>query len=425
MKDALEKKPPLVENPPVPKNLIKSSIHIKDCDGESLFVKINCGAEEIFGFEDEDEKKHPYIDEHILAAMNKLSKNGCLPVHVEDNARTPTGSDIRGRLAPDHEAGQRDKWWKDQGIVSGVYHFACWAMKGRKADVWGPSGPWNQQLSSDIWGKGPAKFGFRLRFLMDIAPVQQIMSLWFEAIDPAQYKEYRDHVDLMCKDDTGMEGIRFAQNHSFLGVALNRNLEVANHRDSGDVPDGYVGMMCCGRFTGGELSLPDFGFRCQFLPGDVVLFRSALLQHFVQAAVGQRSSLVFFSHSSLRNRCQNAKYMKDDEYEAAMEKKIEVMKVKEQRENKMKEYKNLDPYPTVAADLKSAQMKHAKARKTRFVKYAKQKFKEGTMTKEDLKQVEQTPVPLFYELNLIEMARHAKGCYPFAPMGCSKRRKAD
>jgi hypothetical protein len=143
-------------------------------------------------------------------------------------------------------------------------------------------------LSSDVFGKVPAEFGFRLRFLSDLALVQEIMSLWFETIGTKQYKEYKSHViDLMCTEDTGMEAIRLSQNHSFLGIATIRNLEAHNHRDFGDELDGWVGMTWCGRLGGRELCLPELGFRCTFLPGDIVFFRSALLQHFVLAAVGK------------------------------------------------------------------------------------------------------------------------------------------
>lgn len=117
----------------------------------------------------------------------------------------------------------------------------------------------------------------------------------------------------MCKDDTGMAAIRFSQNHSFMGLAALRNVQVHNHKDAGDVRDGWVGMTPCGRFGGGKLCLPDLGIQCTFLPGDLVYFRSAVLQHFVRAAIGERASVVFFSHSGVRARSQNARFIRDEE----------------------------------------------------------------------------------------------------------------
>jgi len=52
--------------------------------------------------------------------------------------------------------------------------------------------------------------------------------------------------------------------------------------------------------------------KLRFLPGDVVFFRSCVLQHFIRATVGERSSLVFFSHSSPDTITQNAKFLEQD-----------------------------------------------------------------------------------------------------------------
>lgn len=127
-----------------------------------------------------------------------------------------------------------------------------------------------------------------------MAPVQQAMSLWLEGIDPSRYKSYREQIDRMIAEDTGMEAITFKRNQSFLGLACLRNLQSYNHRDKGKVKDGWVGMICTGAFTCGELCLPDLKMKVRCLPDDVVFLRGCALQHIIAPTVWERSSLVFF-----------------------------------------------------------------------------------------------------------------------------------
>lgn len=158
-------------------------------------------------------------------------------------------------------------------------------------------------------GNRAGDVGVRLRFLSGLAPAQQAMSLWFEAIDKEKYKMYRSQVDFMAGEDTGMSTIKFSNNQSFMGIACLRNLLAHNHKDQGSVRGGWVGMTCEGAFTGGELCLPDQDVKIRFLPGDVVSFRSSVMSHFVHSnTIGPRSSLVF-SHSSPAQRTQNARYL--------------------------------------------------------------------------------------------------------------------
>lgn len=64
-------------------------------------------------------------------------------------------------------------------------------------------------------------------------------------------------------------------------------------------------MTCVGAFSGGELCLPQLDVKLAFQPGDVVFFRSAVLEHFIAPCTLPRSSFVFFSHSNAENLVQN------------------------------------------------------------------------------------------------------------------------
>ena len=93
----------------------------------------------------------------------------------------------------------------------------------------------------------------------------------------------------------------------FHGLALLRNLQVDAHKDRSDVPNGWVAMVCLGDFSGGYLALPDLGVKLDFKPGDIILFRSRLLEHFVTDFEGDRSSIVFVSdfesHEIVKTLC--------------------------------------------------------------------------------------------------------------------------
>lgn len=195
---------PTEHEPGIPDRLITDSVHFKDCTGESLLIKVNAGVEDCF------EGTQKPMHKHILEAMNRLESSGdTAPIPANVDNRHPTNN---YRIAK--------KYWNSKGQPCGVYHFACWRQKGRAHDQWSTSGPWNHTLSRDILKSPQYKFGFRIRFLSDVAPLQQTMSLWHEVVDKKRYLDYRQQVDFLAKEDTGMEAIKFSQDHSFLGMAV-------------------------------------------------------------------------------------------------------------------------------------------------------------------------------------------------------------
>jgi len=63
----------------------------------------------------------------------------------------------------------------------------------------------------------------------------------------------------------------------------------------------------------------------------------------------------------------------------------------------------------------------ARGRKQRFVRYSKEQCREGRMSKEEVKRVEQKEPARFYELTLVELQRYARGVYPFPGNGRKER----
>jgi hypothetical protein len=83
------------------------------------------------------------------------------------------------------------------------------------------------------------------------------------------------------------------------------NRRVRPHFDRNDAADGWAAMTAVGRpdkdgkavpWTGGDLVLPQFKLRFQYLQGDVVFFRSRIVEHSIQPFEGDRTALVMFTH---------------------------------------------------------------------------------------------------------------------------------
>ncbi|KAF4619090.1 hypothetical protein G7Y89_g14756 [Cudoniella acicularis] len=111
----------------------------------------------------------------------------------------------------------------------------------------------------------------------------------------------------------------------------------------------------------------------------------------------------------------------DIEYKQALEEKIAVETKRQEKEDK-KAHADLPPYPTVESDLSEMKLERAGIRKRRFEKHARKASRAGKLTKEEVERIESAPVAAFYELNLIELARHSRGEYPFTPRAAKRKR---
>ena len=88
-----------------------------------------------------------------------------------------------------------------------------------------------------------------------------------------------------------------------MGVAINRNNKVIPHKNVKDFCDRWALMYCFGEFEGGELCLLTMsvetlegvktGLRMRYGPGDVVLFRATMFEHFVMEFKEKRTCLVY------------------------------------------------------------------------------------------------------------------------------------
>ena len=84
---------------------------------------------------------------------------------------------------------------------------------------------------------------------------------------------------------------------SFQGMLPIRNLAAELYQDKSDYKDGWV-MCYWGKLTG-DLVIPRLTQKFRFQPGDIVIFRSSLLEHNIMPFEGERGSIVFVSQHNL------------------------------------------------------------------------------------------------------------------------------
>jgi hypothetical protein len=130
-----------------------------------------------------------------------------------------------------------------------------------------------------------------------MAPTLQTVGQLFRALFLDKFKEYED-LYIRSFKDRGANIMASSTYQCFLNMAVLENLQTGPHKDVGDKTDGIVVMFCVGKFTGGRLVLPGLGIQIDYKPGDVILFRSALLEHFIAPWEGHRRAVVMFSKTS-------------------------------------------------------------------------------------------------------------------------------
>jgi len=78
-------------------------------------------------------------------------------------------------------------------------------------------------------------------------------------------------------------------------VAINFNYgRIGKHKDEHDYRNGLCWITTCGNYEGGELHFPGLNITIEIQPGDIIAFKSYLLEHEVLKYTGERYSIVLF-----------------------------------------------------------------------------------------------------------------------------------
>lgn len=181
---------------------------------------------------------------------------------------------------------------------AGLYHFAYWIQAGHgNSKTAKETLTRGATISSDVIGAG-YKFDAVVNFFKAIAPLSQTLGMLFEGLDQENYIRYKENFNIMAAN-SGLASLKFSNRACFLGVVLLVNLCAEPHKDASDTRDGWVAICCFGDFSGGNFVVPQLQLCLDFKPGDVIFLRSALFTHFVEPFIGERSSMVFFTHENM------------------------------------------------------------------------------------------------------------------------------
>ena len=89
--------------------------------------------------------------------------------------------------------------------------------------------------------------------------------------------------------------------HLFAAVAINKLVQTKVHKDLSDLRYGISIIICWGKFKGAELVFTELGVCVPFLPGSIVMFRSAIFSHYNMLVDGEHYSMVLMTNKNLSN----------------------------------------------------------------------------------------------------------------------------
>jgi hypothetical protein len=197
----------------------------------------------------------------------------------------PKKSDIRHREYDGDE--------NNQDIVrlaQGVAHYCDWNMIGHAGkDV----------FSRDILCSGNAyAFNEVCALLKLYTPIRETISTMIKLMDP----EIWTHLIRTAQrgSDAYKNNLRHSAWDCHKGMVFLVNTRTKKHRDPRDCRSGIAGLFCAGKFHSGAICFPQLGIKIPFKPGDIILFRSFALEHFLEDWTGEhRFGSCHFTHENV------------------------------------------------------------------------------------------------------------------------------
>ena len=125
----------------------------------------------------------------------------------------------------------------------------------------------------------------------------------FETFLPDEHAKYTLAYDGIY-NKTHAEGGRDPIDQAF-GIFTSRSLVINantnNHKDLADVCQGWCAIVALGDFLGGDACFPQLGVKIDCPPGSVVFMRSYAVEHYIGSYVGERYSVVHFTHQTVHD----------------------------------------------------------------------------------------------------------------------------
>lgn len=111
----------------------------------------------------------------------------------------------------------------------------------------------------------------------------------FKKSFPALHKEYYNAIADIETETFG----------AWANITVNHNFACKPHRDKKDFYHGLCWVIPFGSWTGGNICFKEIDVEVKLNSSDVICFASAKLTHWVQSYIGERNSLVLFTHHSM------------------------------------------------------------------------------------------------------------------------------
>ncbi len=152
-------------------------------------------------------------------------------------------------------------------------------------------------ISKDARPDSDSEMQSVVKYLEETAWEHGQISSWLESLDHPIWQEYHD----------SYQGLRSQLGHLYQGtdgcqssLALLVNMAVGPHKDPGDVKDGWVATCCWGEFEGAHAVFPDLACKFKQEPGDLLLARPAVLEHWITPITkGNRACHVRFTKANV------------------------------------------------------------------------------------------------------------------------------
>jgi len=137
----------------------------------------------------------------------------------------------------------------------------------------------------------------------DLRPLTQTVEKLFETFLPDEHAKYTQAYNGIYDNIHG-QGNRDAVD-SALGIFTSRSLVINantnNHKDLEDICQGWCAIVALGGFEGGDACFPQLGVKIDCTPGSVVFLRSYAVEHYIGSYVGNRYSVVHFTHQTVHD----------------------------------------------------------------------------------------------------------------------------
>ena len=137
----------------------------------------------------------------------------------------------------------------------------------------------------------------------DLRQLTQTVEKLFQTFLPDEHAKYTLAYNGIYNTFHG-KGNRDAVDSAF-GIFTSRsfiiNVNTNNHKDLEDVCQGWCAIVASGGFSGGDACFPQLGVKMDCPPGSVVFLRSYAVEHYIGSYVGNRYSVVHFTHQTVHD----------------------------------------------------------------------------------------------------------------------------